>query len=159
MKNKILVGLVIVLMIMNVAILSFLYMGRPKHSVDKREKRARLERPERRIERYLENKLDLNDEQKDKIEKVRHEHIRRTEKHHEEIEKLRKSLSQADDSEVDSLIDRITEYHKQIEKDNYRNMLQIKAQLNPKQKRQFDKIMERVFERAGKRNAKRERQR
>ena len=143
MKNKVLVGLVVVLLVINVAMLIIIWNGRPQ------DDRDLPNRPGRRVERLLDRKLNLTEQQKEEIALLHEEHLANNAPLHRQIERSRKRLAEADDHDVNKLMDRLASLHRQVEWNNYLHMTAIKEQLTPAQAIQFDSLMHRVIERVG----------
>ncbi|MEL7002776.1 MAG: periplasmic heavy metal sensor [Bacteroidota bacterium] len=145
-KRNILVATVIVLVVINLATLSFLWFTRQEST------------PGRRIghpgksEMILERRLKLNEHQLEAFKEARNEHFDLTSPIIESIHQNRLKINSAipdnlTSDEIDSLADKVGMLTAQLEKYNFTHLQQLRAICDEKQREKFDVLTKKIFER------------
>ncbi len=145
-NQKTLLVTVILLVIINLATLSFMWFTR------RDSPRLRKFKSDRRSEMIFERRLKLTEEQVEAFRKAREEHFALTtpllETIHTNSVKLNDANSfQLEDSEVEQLTTSIGEATAQLEKYKFMHIQELRSICNEKQKKEFDAILNKVLER------------
>jgi len=152
-SNKYIGWVVIVLAIINVVLLVFIWTG---------SNRLKRNRPQGGII-VLEERLDLNESQKQQVQQLREAHFKSMESLRDESRETRKVLhslwSETNvNDKVTTLTQRLGNAQAAIEKATYDHFAQIRAICSPEQKVIFDELIKDILrqgEQAGPRNGKR----
>lgn len=145
----------IFLAVLNVALLVFIWLGHNRLA----------QKPRQGGMRVLEERLQLNEEQKQRLNQLRDEHFKNMEGLRVASQAARKELhslwaeTNASDK-VTELSQRIGTIHAAIEKANYNHFAQIRAICSPEQQKIFDGLIQDVLrqgERPGNPNGRRPR--
>ncbi|MFH5884131.1 periplasmic heavy metal sensor [Halalkalibaculum sp. DA3122] len=135
----------IILLLLNIGTLATVWMIRPPQQTSI----LNDERP-RRVQRFLERELELNQQQRTQIQQLRQQHMQRIRSVMEDVRKNRavyfNILQTADTLEargqIDSLARRIGHAHAELERANYDHFRKIRQILNENQRSRFDRILE-----------------
>lgn len=152
-NNKFIGGVVIFLAILNVVLLVFIWSG---------QNQFKKGRPQGGI-KLLEERLDLNESQKQQLQQLREIHFQSMENFRKESREARKALhslwSETNaDNKVIALTQRLGNAQAAIEKATYDHFAQIRAICSPEQQTIFDELIEDVLrqgDQAGPRDGKR----
>lgn len=144
-KQKILVVSVVLLIIINLATLSFMWFS--KHHRGEHFKRKEAHSGEM----ILERRLKLNDEQVEAFSKAREEHFEKTDRIiasiHEQRRELNNAIStQQPESEVKEIISAIGKSTVQLEELNFTHMRQLRALCDENQQKKFDVLIRKILE-------------
>ncbi len=132
-NNKVLVGVIIVLVILNLISLSFVWSGGNHHDDNKKSPR---------VERYLGKRLKLNEDQVSFFKKSRKAHFEKTSNLMAEIAGLRSKLAQQIEIEAsDSLLSSIASKYKELEKLNHEHFRRLRSICDDQQKVKFDSML------------------
>jgi len=131
-NNKVLIGVIIVLVILNLISLSFVWSG-GNHHEDKKSPR---------VERYLGKRLKLNEDQVSFFKKSRKGHFERSSNLMVEIAGLRSQLArQIENDASDSLLNSIASKYKELEKLNHEHFRRLRSICDDQQKVKFDSML------------------
>ncbi|OEK05752.1 Spy/CpxP family protein refolding chaperone [Roseivirga misakiensis] len=138
--NKYIGGVVIALAILNVVLLSFLWVGHQE---------IQKTRPENGL-KVLEERLNLTDEQKEQVKSLRDVHFEEIQKFRRASQEARQELhnlwgSDHSQDKVDVLTKRLGELQVSQEKATYDHFAQIRALCSPEQQATFDKLIKDVL--------------
>lgn len=143
-KQRILIIAVVVLIIMNIATLSFLWFSKPN------ERHHRRMRKEPDVERYLIHKLDLSKEQAKVFKTARKKHFEKTQSVlrslHSDRQRLTQMLSDIDTTNRDGLLNEISVKRMEVEKLNFIHLQTLRAVCTDEQKQKFDSIIFKVID-------------
>lgn len=137
----------IILLVVNIGTLATIWMMRPPQQLPAF---ANGEGQPRRVQRFLERELNLNQQQRSEIRQLRQQHLSRMRSVREEIHRsrdaylklLQNSDSPTNKKRVDSLATLIGRAHAQLERANYEHFTQMRALLNSDQRARFDTLLE-----------------
>ena len=131
-RNKVLVGVIVVLVILNIVSLSFIWT----------EQDHQEEKKSPRVERYLGKRLKLDEEQVTFFKKSRKEHFERTSNLMAEIAKLRSQLAvQIENEASDSLLNSVAAKYRELEKLNHEHFRRLRSICDGEQKVKFDSML------------------
>ncbi|MEQ8244525.1 hypothetical protein [Fulvivirga sp.] len=131
-NNKVLIGVIIVLVILNVISLSFIWSGNDHHDSHRPPK----------VEKYLGKRLHLNEEQIAFFKKSRREHFERKGDLMADIAGLRTQLAQQIEKEAsDSLLNLIASNYKELEMLNHEHFRRLRSICDDEQKLTFDSLL------------------
>ena len=143
-KQRILIIAVVVLVVLNVATLSFLWMSK----YDKHQHRTKKKKPH--VEQYLTRQLDLSPEQADAFKLAREVHFEQTHELqrslHDDRKKLTELLSDTDTSRQNELLSSIADQNTQIEKLNFQHLQNLRRICTDEQKSKFDSVIFKVID-------------
>jgi hypothetical protein len=153
-KQKTLTIAVVILVMMNIATLSFIWISEnPEH-----QHRRKKSRPN--VERYLTHKLDLTTAQAAAFKTARGKHFEQT---HDLMRSLRddrqllsQMLSHVDTTKQGEVMQRISEKNTELERLNFIHLQNLRLLCTDEQKQKFDSIIFKVIDKgAGNRKGKR----
>lgn len=153
-KQRILTIAVVILVIMNIATLSFIWISEnPEHQHRKKKKR-----PD--VERYLTRKLNLSAEQAEAFKIARGKHFEHTDdlmrSLRDDRQMLSQMLSNSDTTEQNELMLAIAEKNAKLEKLNFIHLQNLRGICTAEQKQKFDSVIFKVIDKgAGYRKEKR----
>lgn len=131
-NNKVLIGVIIILVILNVISLSFIWRGGNHHDDHRPPK----------VEKYLGKRLHLNEEQVTFFKKSRKEHFVKKGDLMAEIASLRSQLAQQIEKEAsDSLLNLIASNYKELEMLNHEHFRRLRSICDDEQKLKFDSLL------------------
>lgn len=150
LKNtKVLVGIIIFLMLVNIATLSFLWFTRP---TAKKERSDHKKTPD--VERFLKRKLNLSDDQTRLFQEARDDHFAATQHLVKAMQKDRKELmkllaQKPDSAEVNHLIRKMSRTQMDLERASFEHMQRLRSYCTEKQQPKFDSVMFNTVDRLG----------
>lgn len=131
-NNKVLIGVIVVLVILNVISLSFIWNGRDHHDSHRPPK----------VEKYLGKRLNLSEDQITLFKKSRGEHFEKTSGLTSEISRLRSQLAQNIDEEAsDEILTSIASKYRELEKLNHEHFRRLRSICDDQQKIKFDSML------------------
>ncbi|UII23107.1 Spy/CpxP family protein refolding chaperone [Fulvivirga ligni] len=145
-RNRLLIILVAILVVMNAGLLSFLWLNKPDY------KRTRGDRErQKRVENYFSKKLDLSEEQERLFEQQRKKHFRETRALMKDIQADREEMitmlqNGADSLAIEQVLARINEKNNDVERLNFWHLRNLREICDDNQQKRFDKIMHRIGE-------------
>ena len=147
--TKVLVGIIIALVVINIATLSFIWFAQPRTV-----KKKLSDEQGHRVERFLQRKLDLTERQSQLFREARHNHFRATKDQVETIRRDRKNLMKllAQDThsaEVEELMSKISRTQIELERASFEHMQQLRSFCNEDQRPQFDSLVYNIVDRLG----------
>jgi hypothetical protein len=132
-KNKILIGIIIVLVVLNITSLSFLWLGRGGQEHDNKPPK---------IERFLGRRLQLTDKQIQAFRGERKNHFSTSESLIASLTKARIALTLNSESTIkDSLLQVVVSKNEQLEALNLEHFQKLRSICNDQQKIKFDSLM------------------
>jgi hypothetical protein len=147
-QNKILTVTIIILVILNLATLSLLWLGKPKHDIIRGPENRGNEKV--RIQEMLNKELGFSDEQVQRFIALREEHKEKTTKLSNDLMGVKKEMFEQamyGDNVVlsDSLLNLSLKIQGQLEKVTFQHFLQLKQICTPKQRENLFKLMHRLL--------------
>jgi len=143
-KQRILIIAVVVLVVLNIATLSFLWMSK----YDKHKHRKMKHKPD--VENYLVRRLNLSPEQADAFKIAREQHFKQTHELqrslHDNRKRLTELLSDTDTSQQNELLVNIRDQNIQIEKLNFQHLQNLRSICTDEQKLKFDSVIFKVVD-------------
>lgn len=145
-RNRLLIILVAILVVMNVGLLSLLWLSKPDY------KRTRGDRErQKRVENYFSKKLDLSEEQERLFEQQRKKHFRETRALIKNIQADREEMitmlqNGADSLAIEQVLERINGKNNDVERLNFWHLRNLREICDDNQQKRFDKIMHRIGE-------------
>jgi protein CpxP len=140
-RNKILTGLVILLLIANITTILMFWMGMRKHHP----------RPHQQAQEYIIKELAFNDAQQKQYKEMVNEHRRQSGSLNEEIRNYKDSffnmlaLDNMNDSSKNNKASRIASLNQQLDILTFEHFKKVRTICNPDQQRKFDKIIKDVL--------------
>ncbi|MEM8564843.1 MAG: hypothetical protein AAGF85_00180 [Bacteroidota bacterium] len=142
--NKILAILVVILIAVNIATVSFLWFKDSPY-----KKRMRSNRPPK-VEGFLKRKLNLDDEQQRLFQEARKAHFEESKKLMDEMKVFRKQLlisTETNETAItDSLFSGLSQVQSDFEHLNFEHIRTLRGYCNEKQQIAFDSVMGLMFE-------------
>lgn len=144
-KQKILIATIVILVVINLATLSFMWFSKSGGS-----KRYRTD-SRNRTEMILERRLKLSEDQVEAFREAREEHFKETTPIMESIHANRVKFNntnsyELEENEIKLLADSIGVLTAQLERYNFEHMQELRAICNENQKKRFDAITKKMFE-------------
>ncbi|MGK7371639.1 MAG: Spy/CpxP family protein refolding chaperone [Candidatus Halalkalibacterium sp. M3_1C_030] len=136
----------LVMLFLNIAIISGIWIFRPGGHFMGREGAGQF-----RMQRFIEQELNLSEDQKQAFRELRRDHIRETRNIHRDIRIYRRSLfgllqnEEVNVKKVDSLSKALGEAQRAMEKATYEHFAELRSICDDQQKEKFDRITERVM--------------
>lgn len=139
-KSRVLGLVVLLLVVLNIVLLTFLWLGRTQKDL----------RPNRDGGRYLEEQLQLSPEQIEQLNDLRNSHFRKTDdirrKLHEAREKLHRLWAKENpEQEVRDASNKIGDLQAQLELATFQHFSDIRKICTDQQKKIFDRIIQDVL--------------
>lgn len=147
-KSKVLTIAILGLLILNFVTLAFLIFHRPHFPFP-------IEPPRKEARGFLENELNLTDQQKIEFNRLREEHISTVAQIQDSIKPLKDQLfdqiknDRVDTATVNSITSKIAENQKRIELATFYHFNKIRTLLNDEQKKKFDMVMKDMLKMTG----------
>ncbi len=147
-KSKVLTIAVIGLLVLNFATLAFLVFHKPQMPFP-------MGMPRKEAHEHLGKMLNLNDTQKEQINKLREEHAKTISQIQDTIKTLKDQLfdqlktGKQDSSMVNNITSKIAENQKHIEMATFYHFAKMRALLSDEQKSKFDNIMNDMLKMVG----------
>lgn len=146
-SNKTLIIIVITLIIINLATLSFIWFNKPA------ERRWGHHSGGPHVEQYLQKELGLDEEQLQAFKEMRKKHFQSTRGLTGQMHKTRKQLakllsSEYDTIQVEALITTLASTQAALEKHNFLHLRGLRKICNESQKPKFDSVMLKMVNRA-----------
>lgn len=141
-RNKLLGSTVIVLLILNVVLLIFLWLGRPENN-------RQIKGPENKG-RFLEEQLNLSPEQTSQLEILKKEHFRLINQYQREFNETRRQLhnllgEENSEQKAKTVSAKMGDIQSKIEFATFNHFASIRAICTPNQQQTFDRIISEVL--------------
>lgn len=145
-KTKLLTGLVIIMVVINLLLLSFLWVSRPEDRITHRSRNKH-----QRVENYLSRQLELTNDQTKAFEEQRKEHFKATRAIFKDIQRDKKKMiemlsSGADSISIERVLTDINKKNKKLERLNFWHIKKLRDICSEDQKKKFDKIIYKIGE-------------
>ena len=144
-NHRLLILAVIVLAVLNIGTLASLWLS-PQGKHNRPTKRT-----PRRVERFLEDQLNLSQMQREQFKDLREYHFDSVGGIHLELQHRRNllfdKLSQPDSEYVSQMAHSIGQQHADLELANFRHFQDLRNRLNDQQKPAFDQMVKRMLDR------------
>jgi len=143
-KQKILTIAVVILVVMNIATLSFIWISENSEHHHRKKKK----RPD--VERYLSRKLDLSAEQAEAFKTAREKHFEHTDdlmrSLRDDRQMLSQMLSNTDTARQNEMMLRIAEKNAELERLNFIHLQNLRSICTVEQKQKFDSVIFKVID-------------
>jgi periplasmic protein CpxP/Spy len=147
-RNKNLKITIVILVVLNLATITLLWLGKPKHD-DMRES-AKKENQEVRIKEMLKKELDFSDEQAEQFLELRENHKEKAIALEDELTELKKemfneAMYNSNMNISDSLLNLTLESQRQLEIITFQHFQKVKQICTPEQQEKLFKLMHRLL--------------
>lgn len=150
LKNtKVLIGIIIALVVINIATISFFWLVRPMPF-----EKNHGDQSDHRVEHFLQKRLDLTKDQSRSFREERHNHFMATKDLVKGIRKDRKRLMKLlaqdpNSAEVEQLISKISSTQLELEWASFKHMQKLRGFCNEAQRPKFDSLVYKIVDRLG----------